>query len=145
MINKLVKDKITAMKEKDVIAKKLLSLLHSDALVMAKKDMRKLTDDDILKCAKSLIKRNKQAIVEVQKGHGDISDLNTEIKILYRFLPAQKSEEEIKNIIDAILTDIPEEGRIRKVQGTIMKQLVAEYGDSIDMGIASKYIGTKLS
>ena len=145
MIKKLQKAKIEAMKSKDAVAKKLLSLLHSDALVMAKKDMRKLTDDDILKCAKSLIKRNKQAIVDVLKGHGDISDLNTEIEILYGFLPAQKTEDEIKTIVDDILVDIPEEERTRKIQGKIMKQLVTEYGDSVDMGIASKYIGTKLS
>jgi uncharacterized protein YqeY len=145
MIKKLQKAKIEAMKSKDAVAKKLLSLLHSDALVMAKNDMRELTDDDILKCAKSLIKRNKQAIVDVLKGHGDISDLNTEIEILYGFLPAQKTEDEIKTIVDDILVDIPEEERTRKVQGKIMKQLVTEYGDSVDMGIASKYIGTKLS
>lgn len=145
MIDKLQKAKIAAMKEKNVIAKKILSLLHSDALATAKKDMRELTNDDILTCAKTLIKRNKQAIVDVQKGNGDISELNTEIEILYGFLPAQKTEEEIKNIINLIISVIPEVERNRKVQGRIMKQLVADYGDSIDMGVASKYLGEKLS
>lgn len=145
MIDKLQKAKITAMKEKNVIAKKILSLLHSDALATAKKDMRELTENDILTCAKTLIKRNKQAIVDVQKGNGDVSELNTEIEILYGFLPAQKSEEEIKNIINTLVSAIPEVERNRKVQGKIMKLLVSEYGDSIDMGFAAKYIGTKLS
>ena len=39
MKEKLQKAKIAAMKEKDVTAKKILSVLHSDALVMAKKEM----------------------------------------------------------------------------------------------------------
>ena len=137
MIKQLQKAKITAMKTKDTVAKKILSLLHSDALGIAKKEMRDLTDDDIKKCAKTLIKRNKGAIEDVKKGNGDTSDLNAEIVILYNFLPAQMSEDEIKAIIDKIIEPIPEEERIRKVQGKIMRQLKDEHSDSIDMGFAA--------
>ena len=144
MIDKLLKDKIAAMKENNVIAKKILSLLHSDALSMAKKEMRLVISNDVVTCAKTLIKRNKQAIIDVQKGKGNTSELEKEIEILYSFLPAQKSEEEIKNIIDTMLSAIPPEERTRKIQGKIMKQLVTEYAESIDMGIASKYISEKL-
>ena len=145
MMKKLQKAKFDAMKEKNVIAKKILSLLHSDALAMAKKETRELTDEDVVKCAKTLIKRNKQAIADVKRGNGDPTKLIGENTILYGYLPVQKTEEEIKNIIDEILSDVPEEGRSRKIQGKVMKQLKNEHGDSIDMGIAAKYLGTKLS
>ena len=145
MIKKLQQAKISAMKEKNSIAKSILSMLHSDALVMAKKETRELTNDDIMKSAKTLIKRNTQAITDVEKGNGDASALKTEIDILYTFLPTQKTEDEIKAIIDDIMAPIPEEDRIHKLRGTVMKQLKTEHGDSIDMGFAVKYLGGLLS
>ena len=145
MITKLQELKVQAMKNRDAIAKNILSLLHSDSLNLAKKETRPLTDEDIVNSAKTIIKRNKQAIADVEKGHGDHSALNTEIEILLKFLPAQKSEEEIKAIIDKIIDLIPTEERIRKIQGKIMKQIKDEYGNAIDMAIAAKYLGGKLS
>jgi len=145
MLKKLQKSKIAAMKEKDTVAKAILSLLHSDALNMAKKEMREVTDDDIIKSSKSLIKRNKQTIAEVDKVGGDSSALHTEVGILLNFLPPQKTGDEIKAIIDDMINDFPEEERTRRVQGTIMKELKKAHGDSIDMGAAAKYIGTLLS
>lgn len=145
MITKLQELKVRAMKNRDTIAKNILSLLHSDALNLAKKETRLLTGEDIVKAAKTIIKRNRQAIIDVEKGHGDPSDLNTEITILQKFLPTQKSEEEIKVIIDTIIEQIPEGERSRKIQGKIMKQIKDEHGDAVDMGIAAKHLGGKLS
>jgi uncharacterized protein YqeY len=146
MLNKLKKNKITAMKEKNVVAKQILSLLHSDALSMAKKEMREVTENDIVASAKSLIKKNKQAISDAKEHTGkDLPDIEKEIDILMGFLPEQISEDEMKTTIDSLLSEIPEEDRTRRAQGGIMKALKLKYGNSIDMGLASKYVGTKLS
>lgn len=139
-IEKLKNAKIAAMREKKVIDRKILSLLHSNALMLAKKEMRELTDDDVLTAAKTLIKRNKNVIAEIiEKKQPVPSLLNDEIDILYTFLPAQKSADEIKTIVDEKLAAIPENERERKTQGIIMKQLKQEY-DDIDMSFASKYV-----
>ena len=146
MLEKLKKAKIAAMKEKNVTAKLILSLLHSDALSMAKKETREVAEDDIIASAKSLIKKNKQAIADAKEHTGkDLPEIEKEIEILMEFLPEQLSEDEMKTTVDYLISKIPEDERTRRAQGGIMKSLKEKYGNSIDMGIASKYVGTKLS
>ena len=145
VIEKLKKAKIVAMKEKDTIGKKILSLLHSDALSIAKKEKREVEEDDVLKSAKTLIKKNKQAISDAQANLGaTIPHFEKENEILADFLPEQINTADMHQAIDELLEVIPEEERTRRIQGTLMKSLKEKYGNTIDMGAASKYIGTKL-
>lgn len=145
MIQKLKDLKIKAMKDRDSTAKGILSVLHSDSLANAKKDNREVTDQDIIKSAKSLIKKNEQVIADLIKRNatGPVAKLECELEILKEFLPKQMTENEIISEVDKILSDMPEEERIRKNQGTIMKEL-KKFGDSINMGIASKYVASML-
>ena len=145
MIKKLQDSKIKAMKDKDTIAKAILSLLHSDALNLAKKDNRPITDKDIIRCAKTLIKRNNQTINEIKKATGNPAQLESEVKILLGYLPAQKDKEDIQDIVLGIIEKIPKEERTKKAQGGIMKQIKDKYGDAVDMSIASKYVGGLLT
>ncbi len=56
------------------------------------------------------------------------------------------TEEEIQHGVDVLINVIPEEDRTRRqVQGGIMKSLKEKYGNTIDMGFAAKYVGTKLN
>ena len=147
-INKLKEDRIKAMKERDIITKSILSVLHSDSLSLAKKEMRDVTEQDIITSAKTLIKRNEQTIklVESKKDMqllDKLTDARKEILILQKFLPVQMTDEEIKIEVDNILKTIPEDDLIKKNQGIIMSQL-KKFGDSINMGIASKYVTSKL-
>jgi uncharacterized protein YqeY len=145
VLEKLQKAKITAMKSKDSIGKSILSLLHSDALNIAKKDKREVEEDDILKSAKSLIKKNKQAISDAQANLGaTLPHYEKENEILADFLPEQINTADMELAIDGLLEAFPEEERTRKIQGQLMKSLKEKFGNTIDMGAASKYIGTKL-
>ena len=146
MLEKLKKAKITAMREKNSIAKKILSLLHSDALNTAKKEMREVTDEDVVKTAKSLIKKNKKAMEETKEKIGvSIPQFEKENVILLNFLPKQLSEAAVKAAIDVLIEKIPEDERTKKARGGIMKTLNREFGNTIDMGSASKYVSTKLN
>lgn len=143
MINKLKKLKVTAMKERNTIAKNILSLLHSNALVMAKKETRDMTDTDIIKSAKSLIKKNQQSIDIISKA-GFASTLEEEQRILKEFLPKQMTEAEIEFELNIICGRMEEDDLVKKNQGNIMKQIKEKFGDSINMGIASKFVASKL-
>ena len=65
MLHKLQEMKIKAMKEKDAIGKSILSVLHSESLVLAKNENRDVQDNDIIKSAKSLIKKNEQVLYDL--------------------------------------------------------------------------------
>jgi len=152
MLHKLQEMKIKAMKEKDAVGKSILSVLHSESLVLAKNENRDVQDNDIIKSAKSLIKKNEQVLYMLQQSNTikmkqatQESYILQENKILKTFLPKQLTEEEIKKEIDAICTCIPPDELIRKNQGKIMKILKDKFGEGINMGIASKYVGTKLT
>jgi hypothetical protein len=145
MINKLKKMKIEAMKTKDDVIKSILSLLHSDALVHAKKELRDVCDADIIKASKTLIKKNEQTITLIEKQKSVLpGSIIVEQMVLKEFLPVQLTEDEIKKFADAVLNDLNEDELIRKNQGTIMKILKKLYGDTINMGIAAKYVSGKL-
>jgi len=157
MLHKLQEMKIKAMKEKDAIGKSILSVLHSESLVLAKNENRDVQDNDIIKSAKSLIKKNEQVLYDLtsfnllssntikMKQATQESYILQENEILKTFLPKQLTEDEIKKEIDAICTCIPPDELIRKNQGKIMKILKDKFGEGINMGIASKYVGTKLT
>jgi len=143
MVNKLKQDRIKAMKEKDDIAKSILSVLYSEALSIAKKEMRDVTDSDIIKSAKLLIKRNKQTL-DLIKDNDNIVKLISENEILETYLPVQMTEEEVHKAVDIIIDTLGIKNLERKHQGMIMKELKL-LGDIVDMSIASKYISGKLS
>ena len=147
MLNKLKADRIAALKEHNDVAKSILSLLYSDSLVIAKKENRDVCDSDIISASKSLIKHNTQTIdlVKKQNAYNDSFDvLKKEISILRTFLPVQMTEEEIHKNIDALFARSKEEDKVKKNQGNIMKILKQLYGDTINMGIAAKYVSSKL-
>jgi len=145
MLNKLKQMKLKAMKDKDVIAKSILSVMHCEALVIAKKELRDVSDSDIITVSKSLIKKNEQTIELLTDKTNTWITLTKEIIILEQFLPKQMTDGEIKYAVYELLLDMKPEELIRKNQGNIMKQLKDIYGDNINMGTASKYVSNKLS
>ena len=145
MVNKLKQARIKAMKDHDAIAKSILSVLYSEALTIAKKEIRDVTDSDIIKSAKSLIKRNTQTLDLIKDKDNTIITLRllSENGILETYLPEQLSEEEIHKAVDIIIDTLDIDTLERKHQGMIMKELKL-LGDIVNMGIASKYVSSKI-
>lgn len=144
LIDKLKEMKIKAMKENDVVSKKILSVLHSDALGLAKKENRDVYDEDIVKASKFLIKKNEQTISLIEKNKNIVPvNFKLELDILNEFLPVQMSEEEIKKAVDDVCAPIAEEDMIKSNMGTIMSYL-KKYGNKMNMSIASKYVSSLL-
>lgn len=132
--------RMTMMKTKktDPDRSKVLQAVLSSAQMIAKNDgNRETTDKDIVAAAKKEIKMAQQS-----KDSGAPFNQMT-FEVCDEFLPKTMSEDETRNVIELIVGELPE--RSMKMMGKVMGSLKANYGDSIDGGLASKIVKESLT
>ncbi len=128
MVEKLNKDMIEAMKEKDKDRLSVIRMVKA-ALKQEEIDHKKEINDDLLiEIVNKQIKMRKDSISEFEKaGRNDLKEkTQAEIDILMNYLPEQLSHEEIVKIIDEIFAEvkpssIKEMGRVMGVASEKMK------------------------
>jgi len=115
---KIQADFLTAMKEKNEVAKAALSGLKSD-ITRAEKDENRvdktidLTDDEVLKIVTKAVKQRKESADAFTKGNRHDLSLKElfEMEVINKYLPAEMTEIEIeqavRNIIPTLLTTTP--------------------------------------
>ncbi len=110
----------------------ILAMLLDATQKLAKADgNREANEKDLLAAAKRELKMAHQSI--------DAGiDVGNTVEILQVFMPITKSAEETKAIVDALVAELPEKNP--KLMGKIMGSLKKEYGDDMDMGIASQMV-----
>ena len=103
------------------------------------RDVLKLSDEDIIKIAKTQLKQKKESLDFATKAKDQvrIEDLEFDINYLSDFLPTMIDE---KNTIDIISNYIKENNLENKDFGKIMGFLKQNYNNKIDMNLASKII-----
>jgi hypothetical protein len=110
-------------KEQNVVStlRMLLAALKNEKI----KKKGHLTDEDIIKVIKSELKKRKEAIEEYNKANRqELASLEAkELEILEKYLPAQMSEEMIRQKIKEILQGISDKDNIGKVMGAVMSEL----------------------
>ncbi len=115
----------------------VLAMLLDAAQKLAKADKnREVEEKDILAAAKRELKMAHQS-----KDAG--IDVGNTIAILEVFIPKTMSPEETKAIVEALVAALPEKNP--QLMGKVMGSLKKEYGEQIDMGIASKMVKEALS
>lgn len=132
----LKRDRIEAMKAKDTVKKNLISVLIGEVeyQVMKKK---KVSDQELesltLKTIKKQINTNND-VLKVNVNPEKKDELNRENEILESYLPKMKTEDEIKQIVEAYklqgLTELPQ----------IMAQIGKDYPDTVDRGLVRKFV-----
>tara|TARA_X000000368_G_C22536991_1_gene496047 strand:- start:24 stop:485 length:462 start_codon:yes stop_codon:yes gene_type:complete len=103
-----------------------------------------INDTEILSLLISLIKQRKDSIEQFQKANRDdlIKNEQSEIEIINLYLPQQKSEEEIENIVrDLIKTNNLES---IKDMGKLMSIIKNDYAGEVDMGLVGKIAKSQL-
>ncbi|MBU1059581.1 MAG: GatB/YqeY domain-containing protein [Proteobacteria bacterium] len=119
-------------KKTDMEKSTILAMLLDTAQKLAKTDgNREVEEKDILAAAKRELKMAHQS----QEAGIDIGKT---IQILEGFIPKTKSAEETRIIVEALIAGLPEKNP--KLMGMVMGNLKKEYGDQIDMGIASQIV-----
>ena len=120
-----------AMKSKDVVALESLRALKSAFLLEKTSGSNvQLSDADEIRIVQKLVKQRKDsAVIFAQQGRQDLAEPElAQATVLEQFLPAQMSEEELRNAIAAI---------VEKTGASSMKDMGKV------MGIASKELAGK--
>ena len=136
-------DKMNALKTKDTVKNKVITMLLSGITYKQKELGRELTEQECLDVISKELKQEKEALDMSQGREDKVAELQAEIAILESYLPKQMSEDEIKAAIESILQ---EKGLdpIKKNQGPVMKEMMAKYKGQTDGKTVNKVLGTIL-
>ena len=102
-----------------------------------------LSDDDQLAVVQKLVKQRADAIAEFAKaGRAELVEKESrEREILERYLPAQKSPDEVRAIVRQALAGLPEGGRN---QGALMKVVMPQLKGVADGNLVRQIAGEEL-
>lgn len=134
LINQLEKDNIEALKNKDKVARAVLSVVINKYRVTAielKAQGKEATDADLVKVINKVVKEldEEKAGYEKLGRNEDAQGIENQKAIISKYLPKLMSEDEIRQVI-ASLED--------KSMPSVMKHFKANYDGKVDMSLVSK-------
>jgi len=103
-----------------------------------------LTDADELDVVRKQVKQRNDSVTEFEKaGRTDLAEKERrERDILMAYLPAQKSPEEVRAVVQAILAELPGQGRN---QGAVMKLAMAQLKGVADGNVVRQVVTEELA
>ena len=145
LINELQAQMKTAMKAKD---KETLSVVRMLKAAVQNKQIalgHDLTEDDEKSVLATELKQRKDSLAEFQKGGRDdlVAQLQTEIKIVESYLPAQLSEAEVESLVDSVIQETGATGKADS--GKVMKTLMPKVKGQADGAVVNRIVKAKLS
>lgn len=145
MREQILKDLVTAMKEKD---KDKLAVLRMVKGAMQLEEINKkaeLKDDEVIAVLAKQIKTRRESIVEFQKGNRDdlVEQTEKEIAILETYMPEQLSEEEVTKVIEEAIQKV--NASVASDMGKVMGIITPQLRGKADMSAVSKMVKEKLS
>lgn len=143
MYNKLKKERIQAMKNKDVVAKSLYSTFLGEVETEAKKKMVS-PDNSLVESVAKKMAKNIENNIEIYSEKGvDVTNEKRELELVNSFLPKILSDEKTAIEVKRIISDLNIDNL--KQQGKIMGTIKKEFGNSVDMSLVSKLVRDLLS
>ncbi len=148
LYEQLTNDMKEAMKNKDKETLSTIRLLKSAIdlyKINNKMDRDTVSDDVVVDVASKQVKTHRESIVEFRNaGREDLaSKLETEIKIIEKYLPAQLSRQEIEHVINDIFDKLNPNGR--NDLGKVMKEANVLLKGKADMKLVSDIVMSKLN
>lgn len=134
-IHNLIQEKIPeAMRAKDQVKlttlRGVLAAFTNEAIALKRKPQDKLSDGEAVAVIRRLVKQRKDSIEQFEKGgRQDLADNEkAELKVLEEFLPAQMSEEKIREIVLKKKEEMGEvdKSKMGQFMGAIMKETKGE-------------------
>ena len=141
MIEQIMQDYKTAMKERQENRKLILNYLISQIKNKRIDLQRELTDEEVVNLIRKEVKSLQEGMLFLQKaGKGD--ELKTEEerrKVLEWYLPQLMTKEQTKNLIQQIVVEL---GLIdlQKQKGVLMKEIMSKYRGSIDPELVNQVL-----
>ena len=147
LIDKIDEKYKSSIKEKDSNSINTLRLIRSaikDKEISNRGKQETITDADVLSLLQNLVKQRKDSIEAFKKANRqDLIDKESlEISVIEKFLPKQKSDNEIKEIIENII----KENNLSSIKdmGKLMGIIKSDYAGVLDMGVAGKIAKSSL-
>lgn len=129
---KLLEDLKLAMKEKDINKKNAVQMVRTAILQIEKDKQIEISDEQILDIISKEIKKRKESLEDFEKaGREDlIQKTNEEIKAIEGYLPAQLTDEELKEKLQEIIAELG--ATTMKDMGSVMKKAKEVIGAAAD-------------
>ena len=127
----LKKDEITAMKARDKAKVNVLRLINSDIKSYEVNNREDIQDDQIIKIIEKNIKQSKEALEYAIQANNEekIKEGNFSIEVLTPYLPKQLSEEEVRLMLETIIST----GNYKTSDmGKIMKEIMPMVNGKFD-------------
>ena len=124
-------DKMAALKEKNTVKNKVITMLMSGMTYKKKELGRDLTEQECLDVIAKELKQEKEAL-EMSAGREDkVAELQEEIAILESYLPKQMSADEVAAAVADIIAKAGLETTVKN-KGMIMKTVMGELKGKAD-------------
>ncbi|MGN1000454.1 MAG: GatB/YqeY domain-containing protein [Bacilli bacterium] len=145
LLEKMKKDLITAMKEKDKDKLTVLRMVKGGMQLEVINNKKEENEELLIDVVSRQIKMRKESILEFEKGNRTdlVEATQNEINILKEYLPKQLSEEEIDKIIDDAFNKINPTSN--KEMGLIMREVTPLLKGKADMKLVSDKIKERVS
>jgi len=143
---KLLSDYKEAMKSRDTLRSSVLSFLRSDMMnVAVAKKKAKLDDSEAIGVIKKQIKQHQDSVDQFTKGNRpDMAEKEAkELEILKTYLPPELSIDEIKRIIEEVISELGAQDM--KDMGRVMKEVTAKAAGQADGRLVSDLVKERLS
>lgn len=144
--NQINEELKNAMKAKDTVALETLWAIKS-AILLAQTESgakEELSKDDEIKLLQRLVKQRKEsARIYSEQGREDLAQPELEqAKVIEKFLPAQLSEDEIKEIISQIIAETGANGiaQMGQVMGEANKRMAGQADGKTISGIVKSML-----
>jgi len=132
VLAKLESDVKDAMRSGDVISRDTLRMVLASAKNQAIELGRDLEDADLLIILKKAVKTRQDSVEQYDAGNRPelAAKEREEIEVIQRYLPAEKSADEVRAIVGAIIEELGLTSK--KEMGALMKAVMGRHKGEID-------------
>lgn len=144
-LDKLRKEKMKSMKEKDKLKTGVISLIMSGIALAEKEEKRELSDEEALTFVQRELKQARDTLESIPADRQDLIDeTNRKIEIIEAYLPEQISEEELEAEIEKIIEEENLE-KSPKSKGILIKKTLDKFKGRTDGKTVNKLVSKLLS
>ena len=145
MFEKIQKDYIWAMKNKETLKKSALNYLIAQIKNKKIELQRDPNDEEIISIIKKEVKSLNEAISFLEKANKpeELQEEKEKKLILEHYLPATLNEEQTKSLIEAAIRNLNITD-LKTQRGLLMKELMAAHKTELDPALLNSLINTML-
>lgn len=144
MYDTLMDEMKTAMKAKDMVAVNTIRGIIAKAKDLTVNAGKEMTDEAVLSVIAKGVKQREESISQfTAAGRTELAEgEQKELEILKKYLPAQLSEEEVSDVVKAVVADLG--ATSKKDMGRVIKEVMTRVKGQADGKVVSRLVGATL-